>query len=344
MVEKTIGTYPLVYIIVLCHNSKKWLEECIRSLFKTKYNNLKILLVDNVSTDGSVDEIEKKYPDLLITRNSKNEGWCRGNNIGIEKAIKAGAEYIVFLNSDIKAEQEEWLSNLVEFDSRNPKYGILGCTQYEYDSQGWDELNSCTKYILFNGNRDVFFMWDSLFKEDENTKVYSEADIDNQEFLECYFVQGAAMMIRTELINKIGMFDDIYFIFYDEVDFCRRARMVGSETALITNSKIKHVGSGDNYSNKKNQRRRNFLFSRNKYIFLLTDVERSKLNIFNIGVKLLKNDVKDAFGNKQDVSNFLQLIHIVSSLLFKMIPIATKRKRHKMLISSNLTSVIENAQ
>ena len=334
MVEKNNVIFPLVYIIVLCNNSKKWLDLCISSLLKTKYNNYKILLVDNHSTDGSVEEIETRYTQIQVVRNKKNEGWCKGNNIGIEKAKLEGAEYIVFLNSDIKAEQEEWLLNLVEFALKNSKYEIYGCTQYEYESQGWCELNSWTKYILFNGNRNVFFMWDSSYKEDENTKVYTEDDINKNEFLDCYFVQGAAMMVRTKLIERIGMFDEIYYIFYDELDFCRCARLVGSETALVTNSKIKHVGSGDNSSNKKTQKKRNFYFSRNKYIFLFTDVERSIFTMLKIALRLFNHDIKDSIGKKQDVSSVLQLLQIITSLIFKSPQILRKRLNLKKIINN----------
>lgn len=320
---------PLVYIIVLCHNSKMWLDQCIVSLINTDYNNYKIVLVDNCSIDGSVNKIKLQFPKIIIIKNNKNVGWCKGNNVGIKRALGDGAEFVVLLNSDIRAEQKEWLSNLVNFSNSHPQYSILGCVQYEYNSIGWLKPNSWTKYILSNGNKDVLSMWDLEYSEDANTKVYTEEDLKKKDFLDCYFVQGAAMMIRSKVFEKIGLLDEIYFIFYDEIDFSRKARMIGEETALVTSSRIKHVGSGDNSSNKKTKKRRNFYFSRNKYIFLFTDTERKFNRLLKMSIKLLKYDIKDAFGKKQDISGSMQLLNILLSLVLKIPQIIRKRKRDK---------------
>jgi GT2 family glycosyltransferase len=317
----------LVYLIVLSYNSRRWLPECIGTLSKTKYSNFRILLVDNNSIDGSIEEIERAYPAITIIKNSANYGWCEGNNVGIEEALKNGADYVVFLNSDIKAEDNNWLSELVLFAEKQFSYGVFGCVQYEYNSTNWNNINDWTKYILYNGDRDVFFMWNS--KKDIGKNAYSEDDVKTKPFLDCYFVQGAAMMVRCSLIRNIGMFDPIYFIFYDEVDFCRRARLIGYKTALVTTSRIKHAGSGDNSSTKKNQNKRNFYFTRSKYIFLFSDTERKFIEKIKIFFGFLSKDIKDVFNKKEDVSNVFQLIHVLSSLIVNTHAILAKIKKER---------------
>jgi len=324
---------PLVYILILSYNSRKWLKKCLDSVYKTRYTNYKIILIDNASTDGSVDYVKNNYPKIIIIRNKKNFGWCKANNIGIQKALEDVPDYIVFLNADILADDADWLTNLLEFAKNNANYKIYGCIQYEYNAENWDMINNWTKYILFNGNKDVFFMWENLYINSSSNSYYNEKDIINKKYLDCYFVQGAAMMVNAELFQKIGKFDETFFIFYDEIDFSRKARLIGYKTALVTASKIKHYGSGDNFSSKKMRRRRNFYYSRNKYIFLLTDVNRSFRQMYSIIRKWIKCDFQDAVNEKNDISDIVQLIEIIISLMMKLPKIILKRYREKRLFN-----------
>ena len=324
---KTGKNPPLVYLLVLCHNSMKWLEICIASLLKTDYANYKIILIDNGSTDNSIEYVRKNYPDIFIIENKKNYGWCKGNNIGVEKAIQDKADYVVLLNSDINAEDKNWLKELITFSTENPTYKITGCTQYEYNSKGWDTLNSWTEYILFNGPRDVFFMWQQ--PDTKTEPFYTSQDIKKTKHLDCYFVQGAAMMVSLDVFKKIGLFDTIYYIFYDEVDFSRRARLIGYETALITKSRIKHVGAGDTSSDNK-KKWKNYLMTRNKYIFLLSDISKTP-NRFFIIWQLIKHDLKDSLTAHKNVSSFGQFLKVFFSLILFLPAIMYKRHKEKSL-------------
>lgn len=316
---------PLVYILVLCNNSRKWLDTCLSSLQKTNYSNYKIIVIDNKSADDSIQYIKQNFPNVDIILNKKNYGWCRGNNIGIKKAIQDDADYVVLLNSDINAEDKNWLKELVNFLEKNPTYQIAGCIQYEYNSVGWDRINSWTDYILFNGPRDVFFMWQSLGMK--TAPFYTSDVLSKEKYLDCYFVQGAAMMVDIALFKKIGLFDTIYYIFYDEVDFSRRARLINRKTALVTTSRIKHVGAGDTSSPQK-KRWKNYLMTRNKYIFLISDVSSNRwLVIWN----LFKNDIRDSLTNRENISSILQLLGVFISIFFRIPLIICKRYKEKRL-------------
>jgi GT2 family glycosyltransferase len=322
-------TGPLVYIVVLCHNSRKWLPRCLGSLLKTDYRPFRVVVVDNNSVDGSPDLVKADYPEVELIENRSNLGWCRGNNRGIRHALERGADYICFFNSDIEAPAPDWLSRLVDFAGSHRDYGIYGCLQYEYDAPGFQRLNGWSRYILESGNRDALYMWDKDLKDRFTGPAYTEEDIVDREFLECYFVQGAAMMVKGEVFGAIGLFDAIYFIFYDGVGFSRGARAAGYKTALLPGSKIKHYEAGDNFSNRRRRRRRNYYYSRNKYIFLLTDTGRGALKIAGIISQWIVHDIKDAVGSRRDISGVLQFLIITLSLFVKLPAILAKRYRER---------------
>lgn len=322
---------PLVYLFVLCHNSKKWLKKCLDTLLNTDYTRYKVHIIDNNSSDDSVEFVKDNYPSVSIIQNKRNLGWCKGNNVGIEISRNI-ADYTLFLNSDTSFEKTDWLKELVEFAECNHEYGIYGCVQYDYNSSDFLNINTWTKYILTNGNRDIFYSWNKKMSNIvKNKPAYLESVLSRRKHIDCYFVQGAAMMVKNELLNEIGGFDPLYFIFQDEVDFSRRARYKGYKTALVCNSRIKHVGSGDNSSTKKNMKRRNFYYTRNKYIFLLTDVSRNWDEILEISQQFFRNDLKDALKTKQDVSSVFQLVSILFSILIKSPSIFKKRMLEKRM-------------
>lgn len=161
---------------------------------------------------------------------------------------------------------------LIKFAQTHREYKIVGPLQYEYNDK--TKLNEWSNYILWNGNRDVHFMWSKYIKS-EPKKFNYELKKENKEILDVFFVQGAAMMIEAQVFQEIGYFDELYFIFFDELDFCRRNLRIGNKVALVPTSKVQHYGSGDNSTTKKKQNKRNFYYSRNKYYYIKADYNMS---------------------------------------------------------------------
>lgn len=319
---------PLVYCIILSYNSVEWLETCLDSLLKTSYTNYKILVIDNNSSDGSVAILKKYLAKIEIIENDKNAGWCEANNIAIKYSEKKGAEYVMLLNSDTKVTDQDWLTKIVIAAQENLDYAVLGCIQYQYND--CREINNWTKYILYHGDRDYMFMWDRNSDIEAGIHYYQETDLEERSILDCYFVQGAAMLIKTELFKHVGYFCDKLYMFYDEVEFCRRVHTLGNKVGLVANSHIQHYGGAISCKDSKAQKNRNFWYSRNKYIMLLSDVNRSFKDKLYIAKRLLTADIKDAVTKKADVSSIWQLIHIFLSLgaNFKVIyDIRNKTKR-----------------
>jgi GT2 family glycosyltransferase/acyl carrier protein len=330
---------PYIYIIVLCCNSKKWLSKCIDSLLKTDYSNYKVLLVDNASTDGSVEEIVTRFPELSVIRNPKNYGWCKGNNIGIRFALGQGADMIYLANADTQYPQTDWLIRLLKIYNEHKKYRLLGPLQYKYGSD--TELNGWSKYILKNGSKDVHHMWSS--KLDQHGKSYEE-DALALEFVDVYFAQGSSLLIHRDVFQEIGYFDDLYFIFFDEVDFARRNLRVGNRIALVPSSRIQHYESGDNDSNTKRKHKKQFYFLRSKYFFHLSDYQMTAATRYEVLKKWVKRDIKDAIKFKDKVGGFWRLMLVYLHVLFYLPTLILKRRNEaimeKEIIMSKLTECI----
>ncbi|HKX30510.1 MAG TPA: glycosyltransferase family 2 protein [Blastocatellia bacterium] len=247
--------YPLVYIVVLNYNGAIWLKNCLESLGATGYHNFRILLVDNASSDDSVRLIGEMFPDLASIINPINYGFSAGNNLGIGQALGNGADYVVLLNPDTRVEPD-WLTHLIEIGESEPGIGILGSAQLTYEDY---EFNGWTKIALRDHLEEL--------KRPEQARRWIPVD----------WVEGACFAVKRAVFEKIGLLDPIYFAFYEEIDFCRRAACQGYQTALVPLSLIHHHRGGSWRANPEIERKRDYHCDRSQFIFNLTDPRRSVL-------------------------------------------------------------------
>jgi GT2 family glycosyltransferase len=244
---------PLVYIIILSFNGSRWLQACLESLLTTEYPNFKIILVDNASSDNSIESVRRRFPEVDIIVNTRNLGFSEGNNIGIRRAISAGADYVVLLNQDTRVEPN-WLSELVSVGESEQRVGILGSVQLNYES---DDFNSWTTSAM-GENLDEL-------KEPARARRWIPVE----------WVEGSCFAIKRETLEKIGLLDPIYFAFYEEIDLCRRAAYRGFLVALAPRSRIHHFRGGSWRETRKIERERNYRCDRSQFIYSLTDPRRS---------------------------------------------------------------------
>jgi GT2 family glycosyltransferase len=241
---------PLVYIVVLNYNGERWLEACLRSLLATRYDNLKILVVDNASTDGSVELVKSLFPLVEIIINPSNYGFSEGNNVGIRQALSEKADYVVLLNTDTRV-QPDWLINLLKVGESEPSIGILGPVQLCYENS---DFNSWTKAALSQ----------HLDELDEGVKEWIAVD----------WVEGSSFAVKREVFDEIGLLDPIYFAFFEEIDFCRRAICQGYRIALVPRSRIHHHRGG---TWQANPRVRDYRCDCSQFIYSLTDPRKTIL-------------------------------------------------------------------
>lgn len=212
-----------VAIILLNWNGKKDTLECLSSLQKLSYKNIDIIVVDNGSTDDSVREIRLAFPKTCLIETGKNLGFAGGNNPGIEHALKNGADYLLLLNNDTIAHE-----NLIEgFLATAPSAPILGAKLYLYSEPNmFDHLggtwNPKTASFDLIGNRAV----------EDNTSFESPIELD--------YACGAALFVKREVFEKIGLLEPKFFLIWEESDFCFRARRAGFITKLAPGAKVWH--------------------------------------------------------------------------------------------------------
>ncbi len=215
---------PEVSVIVLNCNGKELLRDCLNSILKQSYNNFKVILVDNNSTDGSLDFVRDNFPEVEVLALDKNYGFSKGHNIGIKYALqKYNPDYFFLLNNDIKIVQEETVKKLIEIAQNDKKVGILGCKLIFPDGKAQTvggKINRLSRFL---------FTWMEPAKEIPQ-EVY-EADI----------IIGVALFIKTTVINKIGLFDEGFSpMLSEEIDFCIRAKRCGFLLKIVPSLEIIH--------------------------------------------------------------------------------------------------------
>lgn len=291
---------PLVYIIILNWNSYNDTMECIDSIRKSSYQNYELLIVDNSSTDNSYAILKRQFSNIKIIKNKINSGYAGGNNRGIKYAINKKAEYIFIINPD-SIISETCINELVNKMSEDNSIGMASPKIYYYDKSNiiWyagsniDWKRGLTPHIGCNEK--------DLGQYDLNT--YTDR------------VSGCAVMIKAEILNRTGLFDERYFLYFEETDLSLRFRHYGYKMAYVATAKCWHKISkttGGYYGSiyQYYMTRNNLLFMKihckkkfNEFfvhsiirsiISILKILKNSKLNKFSI-IKSILNGYKDFF-------------------------------------------------
>ena len=231
--------YSKVAIIILNWNGKEDTIECLESLKHITYPNYEILLVDNGSTDGSVECFRERYPGMEIIENGENLGFAEGNNVGIRRAMDEGADYVLLLNNDTVVDPE-FLGELVRVAEGDGKIGIVGPKIYYYDYKGRKDV------IWFAGG--FINRWTGA------TSHEGEDKLDTQKYnrpKEIEYATGCAILIKRDVISSIGMLEQAFFTYYEDVDICFRARLDGWIIKYVPDARLWHKisqSSGGAYS------------------------------------------------------------------------------------------------
>lgn len=214
-----------VYIIVLNWNGKDDTLECVKSLQQINYSDYKIIIVDNGSEDDSVFEIKKNFPEIKIIENKKNLGFAGGNNIGIKYAVENKADYILLINNDTTVDSN-FLSELVQAGEADEKIGALGSKIY---------FHSEPNRIWFAGGKVNWL-------KNKGTHLGLD-EIDNgqdNKIGEVDYLTGCCLLVKREVVEKIGDLAEDYFLYYEDTDFSLRTKNAGYKILYVPASKIYH--------------------------------------------------------------------------------------------------------
>ena len=225
---------PILSIIIVNWNTKLHLKWCLHYVFKrTRGIDFEVLVVDNGSSDGSIAMVENNFPGVKLIGNKQNLGFAKANNQAIKKAA---GKYILLLNSDTKI-TEQSLVKMVEYLDNNSQVGILGCKLLNPDGS---LQPSCRRFPTLLSQIIILLKLHNYFPNIKTIKDYYMLDWPHDKIKKVDQVMGACFMVRQEVFTDIGLLDDKYFIWFEEVDFCRRAMEAGWKTHFIPGAQVFH--------------------------------------------------------------------------------------------------------
>ena len=237
-------------IIILNWNNTSDTIECIQSInTHILKNDFKIILIDNGSYQN-IDEViafEKELP-MVVVRLENNIGFAAGNNIGIRMALDEGFDYIMLLNNDTVLTDDSVI-NLIKIMQDNNDLGIGGLVNYYYSHPEKVWHAGLMNNLYIGKNHTV-----KNFTADKSSIIYVD------------YVPGSSLIAKRSVFEKVGLLDERFFAYYEENDFCLRAKEIGFKTGFLTSSRILHkVGNSSLNHIKVYLRTRNMLLFYSKY-------------------------------------------------------------------------------
>lgn len=208
-------------IIIVSWNVADLLKKCLDSIYKyTQGVSFEIFVIDNASSDNSVAMIQENFPKIKFIINQENKGFAAANNQG---ASQAQGRYILLLNPDTEL-KEDSLSKVARFMDKQPKCGIAGCHLENPDGAHQDSVR---RFPSFWDQILILLKAHHIFPRLAIFRRYLYVDFDYSREQKVEQVMGAFFMIRHEMIEQIGLLDEKFFIWFEEVDFCLRAQKAG---------------------------------------------------------------------------------------------------------------------
>ena len=216
---------PRVLIIVLCYNGVELTLDCLESLRRLEYESVDILIVDNASRDDTPAVVRAHFPEVRVIETRANLGFAAGNNVGLRYALEQGYDYALLLNNDTEV-APDFLDQLVQVAEADPAIGAIGPTIYYHAcpdmiwSAGgvidWRHGNSAMRGI---GQRD-------------RGQYRTAVDVD--------FVSGCALLCKRAALERAGLLDERFFMYYEETEWCVRAARLGFRIVHLPTAQIWH--------------------------------------------------------------------------------------------------------
>ena len=224
--------FPPVYICTLNWNQFEHTSECLDSLMCIDYPNYRVIVVDNGSSDGSAAELKRKYPHVDFIENGENLGFAAGNNVGIRYALKRGADYVFLINNDAVVDPLV-LERLVTVAKSDKRTGIVGPAIYCYPESRVFWAAGMEK-IVPKGK--IFPHYVMRGKGEVDTGQYRQnEDVD--------MINACALMIKREVVEKIGLLDEKFFAYNEDSDWNERAGAAGYRIVYVPGAMVWHKGS-----------------------------------------------------------------------------------------------------
>ena len=244
---------PLVAVVILNWNGKHFLEKYLSGVLASTYQNKKVVVADNASTDDSIIFLKQHFPTVEIIVNKTNEGFAKGYNLALKQIT---ADYFVLLNSDVEV-TPGWIEPVVELMEKDK---MIGACQpkllNEKNKKYFEYAGACGGWI------DTFgypFARGRVLEEMEEDKGQYDTAVP------CFWASGAAMFVRASLFNSLGGLDEYFFAHQEEIDLCWRMQRAGYKIYVEPASVVYHVGGG---TLPKGNSKKTYLNFRNNLIMI----------------------------------------------------------------------------
>lgn len=287
---------PRVGVVVLNFKVKEEVFKCLTSVLDSSYKNLNIVVVDNNSGDGIEGEISRfarNDGDLEFIQTGENLGYTGGNNVGIKKLIEDGCRYVFVINPDTEV-TKDCIKILVE--------------KMEED----EEIGVCGPKILFKDRKTIWFAGGVM---DTNNVLGSHIGVDEKDLgqynqsRECDYITGAALFLRTSVLKRIGVFDERFFLYYEDSDLCFRIKKSEKKIMYIPEAVVYH---GNAKSTGMGSPLQDYFITRNRMLFAKKHLSfRTQFALFrealrNRGNKVRKMAFQDFLMNKFGKGSFVK--------------------------------------
>jgi len=253
-----------IAIIICNYNKKEYLQQCVESVLSCdlKADSYELVVVDNASQDGAPEMLKAKFSDkVTLIENQENLGGSGGFATGINYYLEKKYPYLVLLDNDIRLEPDT-ISQLRAYLESNPSVGIVGSKICTMDNPNiLQEQGSFIDFTHYNAQTPL------------------KGHIDNEtlpEYVSCDYVPACSLMSKLEVVEKIGNFDRKHFIYWDDMDWCTRAKEVGYEIHAINASRVFHKMGAVNLVNTFS----NYYFERNRIYFFLKHISFDAISSF----------------------------------------------------------------
>lgn len=290
-----------VFVIIVSYNGIYWLKKNIGYIYNESELDLKILLIDNGSTDNYLENIKQNYKDVIVLDNNKNIGFANANNIGIAYALSNNADFVFLLNQDAWV-HDNTIKELIRIANSNPEFGIL------------------TPIHINGSNTGLDYNFSLQASPDHCKRFYSDLFMNKlEELYEINFVNAAAWLISKKCLTTVGYFEPNYFMYGEDDNYIHRAKFHNFKIGIAPKVRIHHDRENRDIKvslkSRKNRLKADFLT-------IILNINYSFFHSMKgVVILLLKNIIK---GHLIIYSSRLLVFLILNSIIYKL-----KRDNHK---------------
>ena len=305
-----------IAIVILNWNGKENTLACLRSISRlqsTDYS-LQTIVIDNASSDESVESIKYyvsgiKGSKIELIVNNKNLGYAGGNNVGIRYAIDVEAEYVLILNNDTLVDRN-LIEELLKVAKTDEKIGIVAPKIYfapgfEFHRDRYKK-NELGKVIWYAGGT---MDWANVIGSHRGVDEVDQGQYNKIEKTD--FASGCCLLLKAELIKKVGMFDEKYFLYYEDSDLSERAKKAGFDIVYAPKAVLWHKNAGS--AGGSGSTLQDYYITRNRLLFGMRYAPiRAKIALFRESIGLLtsgrewqKKGVADFYGGRFGKGNYV---------------------------------------